>query len=80
MLVLGGETASGPTAAGGAFNPATSRWRALPMSGNPAARNQATTVWTGSEVLTFGGQAGGVALASLQRLNPQPTWYLYRKP
>ncbi len=81
MLIFGGETAGGVVATGGAFNPATGQWRALPGTGGPLARRNATGVWSGSELLVFGGQqAGGSPAAALQRLNPQPTWYFYRKP
>ena len=31
-------------------------------------------------MLVFAGLSNGQPLASLQSLNPQPTWYLYRKP
>jgi hypothetical protein len=76
---VGGQTISGETATGAAFNPTTGKWRALTLGGGPLARQDATSVWTGSELLTFGGQAGGVPLAALQRLNPEPTWFLFRK-
>jgi hypothetical protein len=80
MLVFGGETASGPVATGAAYNPVTAQWRPLSSAGNPVARTEGTATWTGSELLIFGGSSGPSALASLQRLDPQPTWYLYRKP
>lgn len=81
MLIFGGETASGVVATGGAFNPTTGQWRALSSAGNPVPRHHATGVWSGSELLVFGGQqSSGSPVAALQRLNPQPTWYFYRKP
>ena len=80
MLIFGGSIASGETATGFAYNPATDQWRALSTAGNPTARTGASSVWTGTELLTFGGTAGGSPVASLQRLNPQPTFYFYRKP
>jgi N-acetylneuraminic acid mutarotase len=80
LLVVGGETASGVTATGAALNPATSQWRTLTTQGGPAARMLATAVWTGDELLVYGGRSGAAALASLQRLVPQPAWYFYRKP
>lgn len=83
MVVFGGQT--GPSTAsalatGAAFNPATGQWRPLTSGGSPVARTQAVGAWTGSELLVFGGTSGGAPLAALQRLNPQPTWYFYRKP
>ncbi len=83
MLVSGGENASGPIASGGAFDPASGHWRALSDAGQPIARSGAAGVWSGTELIVFGGLTGSApptAVASLQRLNPQPTWYLYRKP
>lgn len=83
MLVFGGETAAGTTASGGAYDPATDSWRPLTTAGSPVARSSTVGVWTGSELLVFGGLSTSSPLtpiASLQRLNPQPTWYLFRKP
>ena len=64
---------------GGAYDPAASKWRALSVSGNPQARSSAVAVWTGNALVVYGGMAGTVPVSSLQSLNPQPTWYLYRK-
>jgi N-acetylneuraminic acid mutarotase len=83
LLVFGGEDAGGPLATGGAYDPVTGLWRALSTVGSPLARTGGVGTWTGSELLVFGGSsssAPSTPLASLQRLNPQPTWYLYRKP
>ncbi len=80
MLICGGQTATGTTGTGAAFNPTTGSWRPLTSAGGPVARSGATACWSGSEFLVFGGQVNGTAVAALQRLNPQPTWYFYRKP
>lgn len=83
MLVFGGQTGPSTTSAvatGAAFNPATGQWRPLSSGGGPLARTQAAGVWTGTDFLVFGGTSGAAPLAALQRLNPQPTWYFYRKP
>ncbi|HTH49708.1 MAG TPA: kelch repeat-containing protein [Candidatus Limnocylindria bacterium] len=80
MLVFGGDGGSGSLASGAAYSPATGHWRPLSGTGSPLARSEGTGVWTGAELLVFGGKASGAPLAALQRLNPQPTWNLYRKP
>jgi N-acetylneuraminic acid mutarotase len=80
MVVLGGETSFGVVASGAAFNPSSGKWRTLNNGGNSQARTGATAVWTGNELLVFGGRTESQPVASLDRLNPQPTWYLYRKP
>lgn len=83
MLVFGGATAGGPVSSGGAYDPATGQWRTLSEVGQPVARSGGAGVWSGSELLVFGGltsSAPSLPVAAPQRLNPQPTWYLYRKP
>ena len=80
MLVFGGEAYSGTLADGAAYDPLASKWRVLSGVGNPQARSSATVVWADSEMLAFGGLANGVPVSSLQILNPQPSWYFYRKP
>jgi hypothetical protein len=79
MLILAGTTSSTELTSGAAYDPAIGRWRTLSSAGNPLARTEATAAWTGTEVLIFGGEAQGQCVASLQRLVPQPVWYLYRK-
>lgn len=80
MLVFGGEALLGTLADGAAYDPTADTWRPLSGTGNPQARSSATAAWSGSELLVFGGTANGAPVSSLQRLNPQATWYLYRKP
>lgn len=80
MLVFGGESYLGTLSDGGAYDPVAGTWRALSTTGNPQPRSSATVVWSGTEMLVFGGVANGAPVPSLQRLNPQPTWYFYRKP
>jgi N-acetylneuraminic acid mutarotase len=40
---------------GGRYNPAANTWTALPVAGTPAARDAHTAVWTGSDMIIFGG-------------------------
>ena len=79
MLVFGGEDANGALATGAAYDPTANKWRALSTSGSPTARSDAKAVWSGTELLVFGGKANAQPVAALQRLNPQPAWYFYRK-
>jgi N-acetylneuraminic acid mutarotase len=42
---------------GGAFDPATNAWSAMSKSRAPSGRTQHTAVWTGSDMLVWGGTA-----------------------
>ena len=81
MMVYGGATATGATATGAIYDPALHRWRDLTNPGSPMARQATTASWTGNQALFFGGaNSSGTLLAALQRLDPQPAWYFFRKP
>jgi N-acetylneuraminic acid mutarotase len=57
MLVVGGYGGSSnpfPTA-GGRYNPATNSWTALPVTNGPGGRANCTAVWTGTEMIVWGG-------------------------
>ena len=71
MIVFGGSNAEIPgspdnlLADGAAYDPAANAWTPLPALGAPAARFHHDSVWTGTELLVFGGEAvGGQALNS----------------
>ena len=79
MVILGGTTSGGETATGYAYSPKKDKWRPLTTVGAPNARTGHSAVWDGTDLVVFGGSNDGVPLSSTQRLNIQPTWYLYRK-
>ncbi|MFT4588100.1 MAG: hypothetical protein ACI8QF_002200, partial [Limisphaerales bacterium] len=79
MVVYGGNSLAGPSAAAAAYNPETDSWRALTSEGSPEPRSGARAIWTGTEMLVFGGIAGSQRLAALQRLQPGFATYLYKK-
>src|SRR5262249_9027829 len=59
---------------GGRFDPATNTWTALPASGAPSARGAHSAVWTGTEMIIWGG-AAGADIGSGSRWNPTTgTW------
>lgn len=63
MIVWGG-TASNQnslfniTATGGLYDPTTDAWQATATSGAPTARQKHTAVWTGADVIVWGGSDG----------------------
>ena len=80
MIIFGGANNADALASGAAYDPAANKWRSLSNPGSPVARSKATAVWSGTEILVFGGDANGQPVAALQKVNPQPAWYLFRKP
>ena len=61
MIVWGGAASvqSGSLNTGGRYNPSGNSWTALSNLGGPAARRDHTAVWTGSEMIVWGGSPGG---------------------
>ena len=53
MIVWGG--ANGSLNTGGRYNPSTDSWTATSMTNAPSARADHTAVWTGSEMIVWGG-------------------------
>src|SRR5436190_1389364 len=84
MLVWGGWALDENTARGdgGAYNPSTDSWRALSSVNAPTARLEPTVIWTGHEMIIFGGTeptgggaAGWISLNSGARYDPvTDTW------
>ena len=76
MIVWGGvrrdgkEGARRQLATGGAYDPATDTWRALSAEDAPSAREDGVVVWTGREMLVWGGQRDERPLADGARYLP----------
>lgn len=51
--------------AGASYDPASDSWNPLSEEGAPTARADAAAVWTGTEMLIWGGRGGGVPSAPL---------------
>lgn len=69
MIVWGGvvRDADGERhqlATGGRYDPATDTWRPLTLDEAPAPREDGVVVWTGRDLLVWGGQENDVPLAS----------------
>jgi N-acetylneuraminic acid mutarotase len=78
MIAWGGYdlNISAPVATGGRYNPATNTWSQITSSGAPSARSGHLMVWTGSEMLVWGGtSASSTYLSDGYRYNPATnTW------
>jgi N-acetylneuraminic acid mutarotase len=65
MIVWGGSrdgtSGSSFLNTGGRYNPSTNTWSATSITGAPVARIFHTEVWTGSEMIVWGGSLGGPA-------------------
>src|SRR5438093_5479250 len=55
MIVWGGRSTGGYLNTGGRYTPSTDSWVATTTTGAPAARYLHTAVWTGSEMIVWGG-------------------------
>ena len=80
MIVWGGHTNIGPPDAntGGRYNPGTNSWTATSTTNAPSGRARQTAVWTGSEMIVWGGDreySGGDYLNTGGRYHPGTnTW------
>jgi N-acetylneuraminic acid mutarotase len=81
MIVWGGSTRTGGGTisrlnSGGRYVPATDGWTATPADGTvPAAREDHTAVWTGTEMIVWGGRDGATFFDTGARLVPgSSTW------
>ena len=77
MIVWGGSDLESTTYfnTGGRYNPATNAWTATSTVNAPEARNSHTAVWTGQEMIVWGGAAAGALFNTGGRYNPATdTW------
>ncbi len=55
MIVWGGYTFSSQTDTGGRYNPAADNWTATSLTNSPTKRYDHTMVWTGNDMIVWGG-------------------------
>jgi N-acetylneuraminic acid mutarotase len=72
MIVWGGGAGGGPTYfnTGGRYNPSTDSWTATSTTNAPDARAGHTALWTGSEMIVWGGLNDSGDLNTGGRYNP----------
>ena len=76
MIVWGGTSSGLPVQnTGGRYNPGTNSWTATSTANAPSARSYHTAVWTGSEMIVWGGFNGSAYVNTGGRYNPVTnTW------
>ena len=76
MIIWGGWSGSAPLNTGGRYDPGTNSWIATSTTNAPAGRFLHTTVWSGSEMVVWGGWDGGSNYFNTgSRYNPSSnTW------
>ena len=79
MIVWGGKTspvgAGNPVNTGARFNPSFNTWSAMTNLGAPSARSRHTAIWTGTNMIVWGGVNGSTYLADGATYNPASnTW------
>ena len=75
MIVWGGRdfttgVATGVVNTGAIYNPVTDTWRPMTTNGAPSARGSHTAVWTGTEMIVWGGDDIAVKTNTGGRYNP----------
>jgi hypothetical protein len=71
MIIWGGAAPSGALQKGSIYNPSNDTWVQTSTSGAPEVRNEHTAVWTGTEMIIWGGAANsGASLDSGSRYDP----------
>ena len=58
MIVWGGARSGTWFNTGGRYDPGTNTWTATSMTNAPTARIDHTAIWTGSEMIVWGGYNG----------------------
>ena len=59
MIVWGGNGLSGDLNTGARYNPITNSWTAISTVNAPLGRQFPQSVWTGTEMIVWGGGNGG---------------------
>jgi N-acetylneuraminic acid mutarotase len=77
MIVWGGLAGSDLFNTGGRYNPAMDVWIATNTTGAPSNRFGHTVVWTGGEMIIWGGSGGGITTFNTGgRYNPATNAWL----
>lgn len=81
MIVWGGNSGEGGLAnEGGRYNPVLNSWILMTTKGGPEARTGQSVVWTGSQMLLWGGQGRWNFPEEVYSYTPGSVLYLYQRP
>jgi len=82
MIIWGGESGEGINNLndGGRYDPSADSWTAVNAAGATTEREEHTAVWTGSEMIVWGGYNGGSYLNDTWAYTPGKTLFLYQWP
>ena len=84
MIVWGGygSGGSGPLGlnTGGRYNPASDSWSPVPVTGAPSIRYAHSAVWSGTEMIVFGGVDNVTTFGDTYSYAPSRVMYLYLRP
>ena len=73
MIVWGGTNSSSSFNTGGRYNASTDSWTATSTTGAPVARDNHTAVWTGSQMIVWGGIIPSPTPTPSPHPSPSPT-------
>ena len=80
MIVWGGNGVSGDLMTGGRYDPGTDSWIATTTINAPSARSYHTAVWTGSEMIVWGGRSSSFLNTGGRYCGTISTAYAYAVP
>jgi hypothetical protein len=79
MIVWGGSDGMDYLNSGGSYHPASNSWSTVTTMGAPSVRSFHTAVWTGSEMIVWGGESFTIVNDTFS-YTPGRTMYLYQRP
>ena len=78
MIIWGGNSGNGVFGDGGRYNPTDNSWIGIATAA-PSSRESHSVVWTGTEMLMFGGE-GASFFNDTYSYKPALIMYLYQRP